>query len=196
MGQVLPGLYPDDTTSDADPPVNFDTGASGSSDDSSSTDFGGGNLVENNAAGCNSVEKSCSLLHHLLQTPLCRSFSISAESDTYSGISTLRGWAVAEEGISKVDIYIDDNFFQSAPYGGKRGDVGSIFPKSAIRMSQGSRLLTASVAYLQAPTPSGGSCHDAGQSLVTHVSISGRKFQPVFSLLTNLRFEWRLLCHQ
>jgi hypothetical protein len=35
---------------------------------------------------------------------------------------------VAEEGISKVDIYIDGNFFQSAPYGGSRGDVGSIFP--------------------------------------------------------------------
>jgi hypothetical protein len=51
-----------------------------------------------------------------------------AESDTYSGVSTLRGWAVAEEGISKVDIYIDGNFFQSAPYGGSRGDVGSIFP--------------------------------------------------------------------
>jgi hypothetical protein len=36
---------------------------------------------------------------------------------------------VAEEGISKVDIYIDGNFFQSAPYGGKRDDVGSVFPE-------------------------------------------------------------------
>ena len=88
--------------------------------------------IQNNAPGCNSLEEILQsvdtspsppvpALQLILETP--------AEGDTYSGISTLRGWAVAEEGISKVDIYIDGNFFQSAPYGGKRGDVGSIFPE-------------------------------------------------------------------
>lgn len=86
--------------------------------------------IQNNAPGCNSLEEilqsvdtspSWPALQMILETP--------AEGDTYSGISTLRGWAVAQEGISKVDIYIDGNFFQSAPYGGSRGDVGSIFPE-------------------------------------------------------------------
>ncbi|MCH1601041.1 MAG: Ig-like domain-containing protein [Pseudomonadales bacterium] len=94
-----------------------------------------GIFVSRNAPGCNSVEEILQAvappppppppppeptLQLILESP--------AESDTYSGVSTLRGWAVAEEGISKVDIYIDGNFFQSAPYGGKRDDVGSVFP--------------------------------------------------------------------
>ena len=95
-----------------------------------------GIFVERNAPGCNSVEEILQAvappppppppppeptLQLILESPV--------ESDTYSGVSTLRGWAVAEEGISKVDIYIDGNFFQSAPYGGKRDDVGSVFPE-------------------------------------------------------------------
>ena len=46
----------------------------------------------------------------------------------YSGIGTFQGWAVAQEGIDRVDLYVDGAFFQSAPYGGSRGDVGNIFP--------------------------------------------------------------------
>ena len=84
--------------------------------------------VGDNAPGCNSVDEILQsvapperTLQLILESP--------AESDTYSGVSTLRGWAVAEEGISKVDIYINGAFFQSAPYGGARGDVGGIFPE-------------------------------------------------------------------
>ena len=124
--KYCPGYTPTDTSN-----VTSDTSVSaGSSDGTSSTDFGGGNLVENNAAGCNSVEE---ILQSVAPPPADPTLQVilesPAESDTYSGIGTLRGWAVAEEGISKVDIYIDGNFFQSAPYGGSRGDVGSIFPE-------------------------------------------------------------------
>lgn len=124
--KYCPDYTPTDNANDTS-----DTSASaGSSDGTSSTGFGGGNLVENNAAGCNSVEE---ILQSVAPPPADPTLQVilesPAESDTYSGISTLRGWAVAEEGISKVDIYIDGNFFQSAPYGGKRGDVGSIFPE-------------------------------------------------------------------
>ena len=35
---------------------------------------------------------------------------------------------MAQEGIDRVDLYVDGVFFQSAPYGGSRGDVGNIFP--------------------------------------------------------------------
>ena len=92
--------------------------------------------VENNAPGCNSVDE---ILQSVAPPPpppppppeptLQLILESPAENEAYSGVSTLRGWAVAEEGISKVDIYIDGNFFQSAPYGGSRGDVGSIFPE-------------------------------------------------------------------
>lgn len=49
----------------------------------------------------------------------------------YSGISNLRGWAVATEQISRVDIFVDGVFSQSAPYGGARPDVAVAFPSVA-----------------------------------------------------------------
>ena len=62
-------------------------------------------------------------------TPL---FELSLEEPVdggvHSGVSNLRGWAVAKEGISRVDIFIDGVLFQAAPYGGSRGDVGAAFP--------------------------------------------------------------------
>lgn len=60
-------------------------------------------------------------LRHALEAP--------KQGSSYSGIGTLRGWAVAEEGIDYVEIYVDDAFFQNAPYGGKREDVGNIYPE-------------------------------------------------------------------
>lgn len=51
-----------------------------------------------------------------------------AEGQVYSGIGNFQGWAVAQEGIDRVDLYVDGVFFQSAPYGGARGDVGNVFP--------------------------------------------------------------------
>lgn len=47
----------------------------------------------------------------------------------HSGVGNIRGWAVANEGITKVEIYIDGLLFQSAPYGGNRDDVGAVFPE-------------------------------------------------------------------
>ena len=60
--------------------------------------------------------------------PLRLSIETPAGGQTYSGISQFQGWAVAQEGIDRVDLYINDVFFQSAPYGGARGDVGNVFP--------------------------------------------------------------------
>ena len=59
-------------------------------------------------------------LRLFLETPVQR--------QTYTGIATIQGWAIADEGIDRVDVYIDDSFFQSAPYGGEREDVGGAFP--------------------------------------------------------------------
>jgi hypothetical protein len=54
-----------------------------------------------------------------------------AQGAVYSGISNLRGWAVATEEISRVDILVDGVLLQSAPYGGARPDVAAAFPSTA-----------------------------------------------------------------
>lgn len=46
-----------------------------------------------------------------------------------SGISNLRGWAVASSGVTRVAVYIDGKYAFEAPYGGSRGDVGAAFPE-------------------------------------------------------------------
>ena len=44
------------------------------------------------------------------------------------GIGNLRGWAVAEDGIESIEVYIDGRYVFDAPYGGDRPDVGGAFP--------------------------------------------------------------------
>ena len=53
------------------------------------------------------------------------------EGQVHTGIGNLRGWAVASEGITKVEILIDGVLAFEAPYGGSRGDVGGAFPDVA-----------------------------------------------------------------
>lgn len=52
----------------------------------------------------------------------------AAEEAAYSGISNLRGWAVAPSGVAQVEIYIDGDYAFDVPMGGARGDVGAAFP--------------------------------------------------------------------
>ncbi|MCG8429090.1 MAG: hypothetical protein MI754_17175, partial [Chromatiales bacterium] len=46
----------------------------------------------------------------------------------YTGISNLRGWAVAPNGIKRIELYVDGKFADNIPYGGSRGDVGNAYP--------------------------------------------------------------------
>ena len=50
------------------------------------------------------------------------------EGQVHTGVGNLRGWAVASERITKVEILIDGVLAFEAPYGGSRGDVGGAFP--------------------------------------------------------------------
>lgn len=50
------------------------------------------------------------------------------DGEIHSGVGNLRGWAVASDGIEKIEIYIDGGFALEAPYGGERSDVGAVFP--------------------------------------------------------------------
>ena len=53
------------------------------------------------------------------------------EGQVHTGVGNLRGWAVASEGITKVEILVDGALAFEAPYGGERGDVGGAFPDVA-----------------------------------------------------------------
>jgi hypothetical protein len=50
---------------------------------------------------------------------------------TASGVSNIRGWAVAPSGIDRLELLIDDALTAEIPYGGARGDVGDAFPEIA-----------------------------------------------------------------
>ena len=51
-----------------------------------------------------------------------------AAGSTYSGVANVRGWAVAPQGLEKVELYVDDQFFSNIPFGGRRADVGNAYP--------------------------------------------------------------------
>ena len=53
------------------------------------------------------------------------------KGQVHTGVGNLRGWAVASEGITKVEILVDGVLAFEAPYGGGRGDVGGAFPDVA-----------------------------------------------------------------
>ena len=46
----------------------------------------------------------------------------------YTGISNLRGWAVAESGIAAIEIDVDGTYAFDVPMGGARGDVANVYP--------------------------------------------------------------------
>ncbi len=46
----------------------------------------------------------------------------------YTGITNLRGWAVAESGIAAIEIDVDGNYAFDVPMGGARGDVAKVYP--------------------------------------------------------------------
>ena len=64
------------------------------------------------------------------KSPLVRAVFVEepVSRETHSGVGLVRGWALASDGIVKVEVYIDGVYFQDAPYGGLRGDVAAAFP--------------------------------------------------------------------
>lgn len=45
-----------------------------------------------------------------------------------SGILPIYGWALDPKGITKIELFIDDQFIGNIPYGGLRTDVKSVYP--------------------------------------------------------------------
>ena len=45
-----------------------------------------------------------------------------------SGVSNIRGWAIASEGVDRIEVFIDGVFEFEVPYGGERKDVENAYP--------------------------------------------------------------------
>jgi hypothetical protein len=45
-----------------------------------------------------------------------------------SGVGNVRGWAVSQRAVRRVDLYVDGALELTVPYGGSRGDVGAAYP--------------------------------------------------------------------
>lgn len=60
-------------------------------------------------------------------------FELSLEepvnSAVHSGVGNLRGWAVASDGVARIELFVDGELYQDAPYGGNRADVANVFPE-------------------------------------------------------------------
>lgn len=46
----------------------------------------------------------------------------------YTGVSNIRGYALARAGVTRVELYVNGRFVANIPFGGRRPDVGSAFP--------------------------------------------------------------------
>ena len=49
-------------------------------------------------------------------------------STTYSGVANIRGWAVAPQGVQRIELYLDGALWGNIPLGGRRADVGDAYP--------------------------------------------------------------------
>lgn len=69
------------------------------------------------------AETSDSVFRVVLEEPV--------RDEIHSGVGNLRGWAIASDGIKKIEIFIDGGYAFDAPYGGARQDVAGEFPDVA-----------------------------------------------------------------
>jgi len=54
-----------------------------------------------------------------------------------SGITNLRGWAVSDAGIDRVELFVNGQYAFEVPYGGRREDVEQAFPGVPDSLSSG-----------------------------------------------------------
>ncbi len=104
-------------------------------------------------ASFKSLSAPTTLFRHALEEPVT--------DQTHMGVGNLRGWALADEGIARIEVYIDGAYAFDAPYGGQRNDVGSAFPDVS-----GSNLSGYSLAFNYSDL-------SPGNHEITAVAISG-----------------------
>ena len=62
------------------------------------------------------------------KTDLRFSIEEPVEGGVHSGVGLIRGWAVSSNAIERIEVFVDDEYRFDIPYGGRRGDVGNLFP--------------------------------------------------------------------
>ena len=50
------------------------------------------------------------------------------DSGIASGISNIRGWAISDTGVEKIELFVNGRYVSDIPYGGQRLDVESAYP--------------------------------------------------------------------
>jgi hypothetical protein len=60
--------------------------------------------------------------------PLRVSLDEPVNNGVHSGVGMIRGWALSEEGVERVEVHIDGNYAFDAPYGDPRADIAQAFP--------------------------------------------------------------------
>ena len=60
--------------------------------------------------------------------PLRAELDQPADQGVYTGVGMIRGWALSEEEVDRIEVYIDGRYAFDVPYGDPRADIGYIFP--------------------------------------------------------------------
>ena len=103
------------------------------------------------------------------------------EGEIHTGVGNLRGWAVGDAGIEKVEIWIDDVYAFDVPYGGSRGDVGNVFPDIAGSSESGFSMAYAYSGLTAGEHTAKAVAYDADGSVTeSAISFSVVKFEESF----------------
>ena len=59
--------------------------------------------------------------------PLRAELEQPADKGVYTGLGMIRGWALSEEDVERIEVYIDGDYAFDVPYGDPRADIGYVF---------------------------------------------------------------------
>lgn len=60
--------------------------------------------------------------------PLRVALNEPSNNGVHTGVGMIRGWALSEEGVERIEVYIDDQYAFDVPYGDPRADIGEAYP--------------------------------------------------------------------
>jgi hypothetical protein len=94
------------------------------------SNHGGGTVIAEDTSDYQTFSEYMTLLSTEPAPPAVFRASLEEplNGEVHTGVGNLRGWAVASDGIFKIEVLIDGAYVFDAPYGGLRSDVGGAFP--------------------------------------------------------------------
>ena len=70
--------------------------------------------------------------------PLRAELDQPADQGVYTGVGMIRGWALSEEEVERIEVYVDGRYAFDVPYGDPRDDVGYAYPILMVHQRPGS----------------------------------------------------------